>query len=358
MATKHHIATLEARALAAVAAALVAVAASFATTTPGAADRATVKTSGDPPTRFDLEPAGVRTIRVSYLSHTGQRRNATVLIPNWYGPGRDPKLPLVISPHGRGATGRSNAKFWGDLPAVGRFAVISPDGMGRVLKNFSYGYPRQIDDLAKMPAVATRALPWLRLDRRRVYALGSSMGGQETLLLVARHPHLLAGAAALDSVTDLVRRYRQLPSVPCNRRCVQAWGEPYGVVLQKTMSREVGGSPAENPQAYAARSAASQGRKIAFSGVPLQIWWSTNDRIVSDQAHQSAALFRTLRRLNRCAPVSAFAGRWAHSHEMRASALLPIALEEFGLLPPGFKPLPKSVHHQPAAACWATHVRP
>ena len=34
------------------------------------------------------------------------------------------------------------------------------------------------------------------------------MGGQETLLLVARHPHLLAGAAAFDPATDMARRYR------------------------------------------------------------------------------------------------------------------------------------------------------
>ena len=53
-----------------------------------------------------------------------------VVLPAWYGPGNNPPLPLVISPHGRGATGRSNADFFGRLPAVGRFAVISPDGMG------------------------------------------------------------------------------------------------------------------------------------------------------------------------------------------------------------------------------------
>ena len=33
------------------------------------------------------------------------------------------------------------------------------------------------------------------------------MGGQETLLLVALHPQLLAGAAAFDPATDLRRRY-------------------------------------------------------------------------------------------------------------------------------------------------------
>ena len=83
-----------------------------------------------------------------------------------------------------------------------------------------------------MPELATAALPWLHLDTSRIYALGSSMGGQETLLLVARHPRLLAGAAALDSVTDLARRHRQLPQLPCSSSCFERWGKPYGAVLQ------------------------------------------------------------------------------------------------------------------------------
>jgi pimeloyl-ACP methyl ester carboxylesterase len=295
----------------------------------------------------------VRTWQFSYRSHTGAIRLAYVVLPEWYGPGNNPTLPVVISPHGRGANGRSNATFFGRLPAVGRFAVISPDGMGRKLKNFSYGAPGQIDDLARMPKLAAAALPWLRLDRSRVYALGSSMGGQETLLLVARHPDLLAGAAALDSVTDLTRRHRQLPALACPSWCLARWGKPYGQVLQSTLEREVGGTPAETPRAYAARSGLAQAQAIASSRVPLQIWWSTEDRIVSDQKHQSEALFEKLSRLDGCAPVSAYVGRWPHSKEMRASQLLPIALSGFGLLPADAKALPRSVRHTAAPACAA-----
>lgn len=315
---------------------LLAVAAAAATASPGrsAAPRQTV-----------------RVWTIHYTAHNGLDRLAYVVLPSWYGPRNHPALPVVISPHGRGATGRSNAAFWDNLPAVGVFAVINPDGMGRLLKNFSYGYAGQIDDLARMPELATKALPWLRFDPRRIYALGSSMGGQETLLLVARHPRLLAGAAAMDSVTDLSRRYDQLRSVPCNERCLQMWHEPYGAVLQSTMRREVGGTPKQSPRVYAARSGLSQARRIADSGVPLQIWWSTQDRIVSDQPHQSGSLFGKLRRLNRYAPVSQYVGRWQHSKEMRAKALLPIALIRFGLLPRGFKALPRSVRYQPAPRC-------
>jgi poly(3-hydroxybutyrate) depolymerase len=191
----------------------------------------------------------VRTWTIRYTAHNGVVRRAYVILPAWYGPKHNPPLPLVISPHGRGANGLQNADFWDTMPAVGGFAVISPDGMGRTLALYSYGDPGQIDDLAKMPEFATKALPWLRIDRSRIYALGSSMGGQETLLLVACHPELLAGAAAMDSVTDLALRYRQLLDLGCNARCLEQNGKPLGEVLQDAMSREVGGTPETAPGA-------------------------------------------------------------------------------------------------------------
>ena len=71
---------------------------------------------------------------------------------------------------------------------------------------------------------------------------------------------------------------------------------------------------------------------IARSGVPLHIWWSTRDRIVRDQRDESGRLFRLLRRLHPRAPVTEYVGLWAHSHEFRASARLPLALVELGLI--------------------------
>jgi poly(3-hydroxybutyrate) depolymerase len=336
------------------AAAFAGLSASTCSGTLAQPDTNSVRSAGAAAATPDNRDRGPRTVRVweiEYRSHTGALRSASVVLPAWYGPQNNPVLPVVVSPHGRGATGRSNATFFGNLPAVGGFAVISPDGMGARLPNFSYGAPGQIDDLARMPQLARHALPWLRLDRTRVFALGSSMGGQETLLLVARHPRVLAGAAALDSVTDLARRYRQLPQLPCASACVERWGKPYGLVLQSTLGRELGGSPSERPARYASRSGLNQAGRLASAGVPLQIWWSTKDRIVRDQKHQSQALFTELRGLNRCAPVSAYVGGWAHSHEMRADALLPIALDGFGLLPGKAKKLPASVRHQAAPAC-------
>jgi len=279
------------------------------------------------------ETSGVRVWTIHYRTRDGFRSAAYVILPGWYGPHDNPPFPLVISPHGRGLSGRANVHRWGDLPSDGEFAVVNPDGHGRVLRLYSWGYPGQIDDLARMPEIVEHALPWLRIDRARVYAFGASMGGQETLLLAARHPSLLAGAAAFDPVTDLARRYCEFSDVPCNAECARRWGAPIGAGLQTLAREEIGGTPATARSAYAARSPITYSRRLADSGVPLELWWSRKDRIVMDQRHQSVSLLRALLRLNPWAPVHGVAGSWRHSYDMREYALLMPALRRFDLLP-------------------------
>jgi pimeloyl-ACP methyl ester carboxylesterase len=271
--------------------------------------------------------------KIRYRAHNGVARGATLVLPRWYGPRDHPPLPLVISPHGRGRTGLENAHLWGSLPAAGRFAVISPDGQGRRLGGYSWGSPGQIDDLARMPGIVAAALPWVVIDRSRVYAFGGSMGGQETLLLLARHPHLLAGAAAFDAVSDFALQYRQFDRLRCNKLCLHDLGEPIGRRLRGLARTEIGGSPVGRPLAWRQRSPITYSRAIAASCVPLQLWWSPADRVVVDQQRQSGRLFWRLRRENPLGPISAYVGFWIHSHEMRAGSRLPLALAEFGLLP-------------------------
>jgi hypothetical protein len=263
-------------------------------------------------------PSGIRTLTFPYHTHDGHVETAYLVVPAWYGPGKHPPLPLVISPHGRGAGGRYNLRFWGDLPGRGTgFALVSPDGRGRRLDGrYSWGYGGQIADLARMPTLVRAAFPWLRLDGR-TYAVGDSMGGQEALLLAAR-THL-AGVAAFDSNTDLRRRYR-------------AWFHTPGETDLPPLGRiEVGGTPASNPAAYAARSPIDHAEAIARSGTPIQLWWSRNDRVVSDGAEESGVLYRRLRALG--APVQQLVGLWAHAHEFHPGAQLPAALACFGLAP-------------------------
>lgn len=276
-----------------------------------------------PPLRVELAGHGlVRTWTITYRAHGGSLRRAYVVLPRWYGPHRDPPLPLVVSPHGRGIGGRANARLWGNLPAIGRFAVVNPEGQGRVLTLYSWGDPGEISDLARMPAIVQRALPWLRVERRRIYAVGGSMGGQEVLLLVARHPRGLAGAAAFDAPTNLAARYSAFRSLP------------FGRSVQRLAVQEVGGTPLAVPRAWAARSPLDCVRRLAFSHVPLQIWWSRNDRVVVDQSHQSGLLFRRILAVNPHARVREFVGYWSHSAEFKASRRLPAALALLGLLPP------------------------
>ena len=163
-------------------------------------------------------------------------------------------------------------------------------------------------------------LPWLHIDRSRIYAIGSSMGGQETLLLAALHPKLLTGAAPLDSATDMAARYRAFP------------GLKDGLGLQRLARIEIGGTPASAPQAYAARSPMSYVRQLATGGVPIDIWWSRNDRIVVDQNQESGRLYRAIKRANPKAPVEQFVGTWAHSHEMHPLARLPLALVDLKII--------------------------
>ena len=273
--------------------------------------------------------AAVRVIPISYRAHDGLSRRAYVILPAWYGPTLHPPIPLVISPHGRGVGARANIRRWGRLPAAGDFAVINPEGQGRTLTLFSWGDAGEIRDLARMPDIAEHALPWLHIDRHRVYAFGGSMGGQETLLLVARFPHLLAGAAAFDAPTNMAARYRAFVHLPL------------GVGLQRLARNEIGGTPATDPRGYALRSPLDWARKIAFSGVPLQIWWSTRDRIVTDERAESGLLYRQIKRLNPDAPVTEFVGDWAHTTEMKAHGYLPYALSRFGLMPPRVGPPPE-----------------
>jgi pimeloyl-ACP methyl ester carboxylesterase len=277
------------------------------------------------------EQIHVRTIQIEYRTHDGYRRAAYVLVPDWYGPDHHPRLPLVISPHGRGVSADDNADRWGDLPALGSFAVVNPEGQGRRFARFSWGYPGQVDDLARMPQILRQKLPWLHIDATRVYAFGASMGGQESLLLLARHPKLLAGVAAFDPVTNMARRYQDFRRLACNSSCLRQWGAMLGRGLQLKAREEIGGTPRSARRAYALRSPMAYVRKIARSGVPVQLWWSMRDRVVNPR-DQSVLFARALRRLHPRAPFHTVVGRWPHSAAMHPYSMLTPALKQFGLV--------------------------
>jgi len=257
-----------------------------------------------------------RSVRIFYRAHGGVLRPAWLLLPADYN-GRP--IPLVISPHGRGIAASGNVKLWGDLPGQGGFAVINPAGEGRRTRFYSWGDPGEISDLARMPAIVRAH--GVNVDPHRIYAIGGSMGGQETLLLVARFPHLLAGAVAFDPATDMRRRYYDFASLPDGR------------FLQRMARLEFGGTPAQNPRSYILRSPDHYARQIARSGVPLQLYWSPRDRVIADQVQETGALASAIHRDNARLRLWDFRGQWEHSAEMRPTRRLPRALARFGLLP-------------------------
>jgi len=264
----------------------------------------------------------VRQWGLRYGAANGVLRWTVVIAPARYGPGSpSPPIPLVISPHGRGVRARMNARLWGRLPALGDFAVVCPGGMGRRLPLHSWGWRGQIDDLARMPSILRASRPWLEIDQQRVYAVGGSMGGQETLLLLGQHPGLLAGAVAFDSVTDFGLRYEQFAR------------SPRGRTLQALARMEVGGTPRTDPRAFVLRSPAHWIREVASSGVPLQIWWSDADEIVVNQHTQSGRFFKELKELNPRGRVEKVTGSWSHTAKSYAQLQLPGAVAWLGLIP-------------------------
>ena len=264
-----------------------------------------------------VQPApSTELLLIDYRAHDGVIRPAWLMLPADY---HGQRIPLVISPHGRGVDESDNALLWGDLPGEGDFAVIDPGGEGRRLHWYSWGAPGQIADLARMPAIAREH--GVNVNLHRVYAFGGSMGGQETLLLVAKHPHLLAGAAAFDPATDMARRYYDFAALPNGRE------------LQQLARIELGGTPEQVPLAYARRSPDHYERAIERSGVPLQLFWSTRDRVIRDQVSETYALASALTHADPDIRLWDFRGEWSHTAEMRWNRRLPRALARFGLFP-------------------------
>ena len=275
----------------------------------------------------------VQSVTIHYRAHDGVRRKAIVLMPRDADPTRE--LPLIISPHGRGVDAASNARLWGDLPGLYDFVVVNPEGQGRKLGLYSWGFSGEIEDLARMPEIVARSVRRVHIDMGRIYAFGGSMGGQEALLLLARHPEILTGVAAFDPATDMAERYRAFG------------GMKDGEHLQQLARREIGGSPRRAPRAYAQRSPSHFVEQIATAGVPTQIWWSTRDRVIRNQSlHGAGLLFRQIKAFNPIAPVQECKGMWRHTVEMSWDRRLPNALGHFGLRAPphsvvwGGRPLP------------------
>ena len=131
----------------------------------------------------------------------------------------------------------------------------------------------------------------------------------------SRVPHL-------DAPTSMAARYRAFARLPL------------GPGLQRLARDEIGGTPRTDPRGYAIRSPLDRAGKIAFAGVPLQIWWSTRDRVVANERTSRGSSIGRSSTSIRTHLLRQFVGIWAHTTEMKAHGYLPYALSRFGLFPP------------------------
>src|SRR3954451_23270688 len=310
------------------------------------------------------------TVRYLAWDHVTARQ-AIIVLPRAWGPKHHPHpLPLVISPHGRNNHALNNERgSWQNLPAAGPFALVCPDGLARAHSAatdpvdappnpslFTYGNVGHVHDLARLPQIVEATLPWLELQRDRVYVLGSSMGGQETLLLAARYPKALAGghgklagAAAFDAVCDLAVQCGYLthhrPGVSANMieevgtrpASTRGWnlGAPY-FNRKERRQKTIGSLLDELPKGqeyWNARTALSFAGKLASLPFPLRLYWSTEDIVVGNQERdQTGKLFASIERVAPNAKVTPIRGQWAHSHEFFPRRQLGAALAAFDLV--------------------------
>lgn len=146
--------------------------------------------------------------------------------------------------------------------------AVFPFGHGRNSLLTSLGWRGQIADLLAMPKILSEL--GYCIDESRISAVGISMGGMESLLLAGLHPGFLAGVAAFNALVDL-----------------SAWYEASGP-NQPDIRAEVGGSPEDVAEEYAARSPIEYAATIART--PVLIYWDTNDDVVPDQGAKHSGL--------------------------------------------------------------------
>lgn len=218
----------------------------------------------------------------------GSARQAVILGPDSMG---DELLPLVIVPHAAAFSAEATAAYWRDIPAKRGVIAVFPFGHPRKLELFSFGWHGQIEDLASLPRILTNI--GYPVDASRVYGVGISMGGMEVLLLAGKHPGLLAGVVAFNSVVDL-----------------DAWFYDTDM-LKPQMMEEIGNTPEEMPEEYAERSPINYAATIAR--IPVLLYWDPIDKMVRFQSEkQSGLLYRKVKEADPDAPIEERIHHYGH----------------------------------------------
>ena len=141
-----------------------------------------------------------------YQSATGVKLPYRLFAPR--SANRDQELPLILYLHGRGGAGTDNRKQISGGNALGTQSWIEPDAQQR---HPAFVLAPQIPEPSTWHSTSDKPAPHvaalfelldelrseLRIDARRVYVVGQSLGGYGTWDFIARHPDLFAAAVPL-----------------------------------------------------------------------------------------------------------------------------------------------------------------
>jgi dienelactone hydrolase len=301
--------------------------------------------------------------KLRYLGWNGTPVFAYVVLPvAWrQHPPRRP-VPLVISPHGRNNLAVANIPYWYDLPARWEFVLVCPDGVSRYHTGddqghtglYTYGAPGHMKDLARMPQIVQDVLHArdvsVNVDPARIYVVGSSMGGEEALLLAGltapdgRLNRLgpagewrLAGAAAFDSTCDLAAQCRNLTGRPTGSDAIKTairmlhevgvkpppkylsgfnLDARFGTTRVRDVVASLPSDPhpgVDLPNRWAQRSPTAYAAKLRDARFPIHLLYSSADTVVLRQKQdQTGKLFESIRSNPR---VKCTVGTWFHSCE-------------------------------------------
>ena len=280
----------------------------------------------DPSARPDVPAVTIRQdvdaktvlLRTWYDTWNGRRRAMTILFPRAAeNTGR--VLPLLVAAHPAGGASTCVDQI---ASLAGRFDFVLAclDGQGISTRAFSYGAPGQIADLAAAPRLIAGRLPGMKLDARKLYLVGSSMGGTEALLVGLRYPGAYSETVALDPVTDLGFRFNSLPLVRRNQ-----------------LESECAGPPTLRGSCYSVRSPIAYVGKRAVGSAVLNVWWSTTDP-VSGAPQQVPRFLAAQRGLMQPGQLRERVGAWGHGAlwdraDHRAAWLIDLGLVPRGGLP-------------------------
>lgn len=242
--------------------------------------------------------------------HDSTPQRATVHAPAAHG---GEALPLVLAPHpitwtaaedyhgGIGGLKRGVHAGWRGLAERYRVLVVQPHGHGRAEPLASCAFEGQIADMAFLMDELPRQ--GLSVQPERVYACGLSMGAQEVIVALGRHPDRFAAGFAFNPIVDLAAWHDDLRDSPLAAiAAYRTW---------ERIAREVGGDPSMVPAAYAVRSGHSYAETLVRT--PLMLYWSTFDQVVPRQiSHHALRLYRQVKALSSTSPIAEYEHTLSH----------------------------------------------